>query len=111
MADPVDIEAFLTHVAERFEAYAREARLDPKRADLWLSKASGTHAVMREMRRLQRIERLARHVIAIFDERDDVLRLRYRVADGHVDHRDHFLKLRVALQVEATETEKAKGGA
>jgi hypothetical protein len=103
-----DLLAFLEHNAKRFEHWAEQDRLNPKSAELWLAKAAGMHAVIRELRRLQRIEKLARAVNALFHERDDVIRLRVRVEDGTVDHREHFLKLRAALLAEVPSTEKAK---
>jgi hypothetical protein len=107
VSDAPDIEAFLTHIAQRFEEYAAETRLVPKTAEQWLAKATGTHAAIREMRRLWRIEKHARSVDAIFDERQDVIKLRCKVADGEVDHREHFLKLRKALEREqATQARK-----
>jgi hypothetical protein len=108
MTDAPDLEAFLTHIAQRFEAYAEETRLQPKIAEAWLAKATGTHAAIREMRRLWRIEKHARAVDEIFDEKQDVIRLRCRVADGNVDHREHFLKLRKALEPDPV-IQKAKG--
>jgi hypothetical protein len=101
-----DLDAFMEHVIVQFEGWAEANRLIPKQAEKWLAKATGARAVLREMRRLQRVEELARAVDAIFDERLDVIRLRCRVADGCVDHREHFLKLRKSLEHEAVEEAK-----
>lgn len=107
MSDQPDLEAFLLHNAQRFERFAKEAIDVPKVADSWYAKAEGMHAVIRELRRLQRIEKRARDVDAIFDERKDVIKLRCKVPDGEIDHREHFLKLRKALELEeATEARK-----
>lgn len=108
MSDQPDLEAFLTHIAQRFEEYAAETRLVPKTAEQWLAKATGTHAAIREMRRLWRIEKHARSIDSVFDERQDVIKLRCKVPDGEIDHREHFLKLRVALELEQA-TEPTKG--